>query len=106
MPAVPTRVRDVPIAPELPPLLEHLTISYTSQYVDLNTWRPSVLASLQQLADDCTNYLPRLRELVIQYEGGSVGLCCGDDEDLVRRFGERGVQLCVVEELNVLAMLG
>jgi hypothetical protein len=105
-PALPTSALKVPIAPELPPSLEHLTISYTMQYIDLETWRLSVFASLQQLADDCTHYLPQLRELVIQYEGVEVGPYVDGDLGLIRRYGEKGVRFSVVEELDVLATLG
>ncbi|KAF2446637.1 hypothetical protein P171DRAFT_430746 [Karstenula rhodostoma CBS 690.94] len=102
---LPGGVPEFPIAPELPPSLENLTISYTMRYIDSDTWRTSDCTSLQRLAVDCTQHLPRLRDLVIQYEGGRVGLYGGDDEDLVRSFGEQGVRLRVVEKVDVPAML-
>ncbi|KAL5375011.1 hypothetical protein DPSP01_011501 [Paraphaeosphaeria sporulosa] len=95
----------VPIAPELTPSLEHLTISYNMPYINAEVWRDSVLEKMQRLAADCTQYLPRLQTLAIQYEEGVISLRAGDDEDLVRRFREKGVQLNIVKDLDVLATL-
>ncbi|KAL5394204.1 hypothetical protein PMIN04_008508 [Paraphaeosphaeria minitans] len=96
----------VPIAPELAPALEDLTISYNMYYLRPETWGSSVLARLQRLAADCTQYLPRLRDLTVQYEGGEISPWAGDDEDLVRRFGEKGIHLSIVKDVDVLAMIG
>lgn len=104
-PALPAGIREFPIARELPPSLERLTISYTMHYIDPEIWGTSVCSSLQRLAADCTQYLPRLRDLIIQYEGGRVGIWGEGDEELVQSFGEKGVRLRIVENLDVLAML-
>lgn len=97
--ALPAGAPEVPIAPELAPFLEHLTISYTMHYINPDEWRNSVFISLRSLADDCAHYLPHLRELVIQFEEGRVGSHDGDDQELVRKFDERGIRLSIVEEL-------
>ena len=61
--------------------------------------------SLLQLAEDCPRLLPRLKELVIQFEGGIVDFETGHDESLVARFAEKGIRLTVVDDIDVPAML-
>ncbi|KAJ4302966.1 hypothetical protein N0V90_001857 [Kalmusia sp. IMI 367209] len=93
----------LPIASELPPSLEHLTISYIMQWSNEMFFYPDVWDSLEQLANDCSRCLPRLKELVVHLEGDRT---IGGVKMLTDLFEEKGVRFQLVVELDVLTNLG
>lgn len=93
------------IAPELPPSVERLLISYTLECLRVGVWRRQVTESLLQLAEDCPRLLPCLKEVTVSFEGGILGIWGQANTPIVKAFAGKGVQLTIVGEIDFVGLL-
>lgn len=91
------------IAFELPPSLEHLTISYKMRWLDDWDWVEDLWHPLKLLADDCPAHLPSLRSIVCHIDD-TAGIWQG--EELIEMFKEVGVSLSFTDQLDIHTRLG
>ena len=93
------------IAQDLPPSVEYLTISYTLNRLRFGEWSGYVKRSLLRLAEDCPRLLPRLKVVVVQFEGIGIEIWERAKLPMVSAFAVKGVQLTIVEQLDFVALI-
>lgn len=95
----------VVIAQDLPPSVERLSISYTLERLRVGVWSGYVERSLLRLAEDCPRLLPRLKVVVVQFQGIGIETWERAKLPMVSAFAVRGVQLTIVERLDFVALI-